>query len=342
MKELEITIHGRVQGVNFRYMTKGFCDAIGIKGYVVNKPDGSVFIVAQGIDEELKALLKWVQDNPGFSRVEGVSYKWSDSDIVYKEFTISREGNYVVDKAKSLVNLGKSIVRRQELKVPVHVAIIPDGNRRWAREKGLSGSLGHYKAGSYGNLEDLFKAAREMGVKYMSIWGFSTENWKRDKKEVDAIFDLVLKGVEKFKKDAEKNKIRFRHIGRKDRLPVELKIALDKLEKETKNYKEFNVQLCLDYGGKDEIVRAVNRLIKSGARKIDEETFSRYLDSEEIPEVDLIIRTSGEKRTSGFMPYQSVYAELYFSDVYFPDFDSRELRKAIIEFSRRQRRFGGS
>jgi undecaprenyl diphosphate synthase len=343
MEGMIINLYGRVQGVNFRYMIKSFCDDHRIKGFVMNKEDGSVFVDAQGERENLVKLINWIQTNPGLVHLSGVNYKWKKSGVNYKEFTISREGNYIADKAKSILNLGRSIAGKERLKVPVHVAIIPDGNRRWAKEKGLSGSLGHYKAGSYDNLEELFGQAKKMGIRFMSIWGFSTENWKRDKKEIDALFGIVGAGIKKFRKNASKNKIRFRHLGRKDRLPPVLREEIEKLEKETMNYDDFNVQLCLDYGGKDEIVRAVNKILEKRGEleTIDEESFSRYLDSEGIPEVDFIIRTSGEQRTSGFMPYQSSYAELYFSDVYFPDFDSKELKRAIVEFSKRKRRFGG-
>ena len=148
--------------------------------------------------------------------------------------------------------------------------------------------------------------------------------------------------INHFSKDIYKNKIRFKHLGRKDRIPKKLVQALEKLEQESKNYSGFNVQLCLDYGGKDEIIRAVNRAIKSGKIEINEKEFHEFLDTKNIPEPDLIIRTSGEQRTSGIMPFQSSYAELYFTPVYFPDFNSQELKKAIEEFQKRQRRFGGS
>jgi len=131
-------------------------------------------------------------------------------------------------------------------------------------------------------------------------------------------------------------------LGRKDRLPRKLVKALRKLEEETHDYSDFNVQLCLDYGGRDEIIRAVNKMLKSGVKKVDEKMFSDNLDSAGIPDPDLIIRTSGEKRLSGLLPFQSVYAELYFSDSYFPDFDALELRKAVKSFGNRVRRFGGT
>ena len=186
------------------------------------------------------------------------------------------------------------------------------------------------------------KKARDLGIKVLSVWAFSTENWKREKQEIKTIFNLIYRLINHFSKDIYKNKIRFKHLGRKDRIPKKLVQALEKLEQESKNYSGFNVQLCLDYGGKDEIIRAVNRAIKSGKIEINEKEFHEFLDTKNIPEPDLIIRTSGEQRTSGIMPFQSSYAELYFTPVYFPDFNSQELKKAIEEFQKRQRRFGGS
>ncbi len=226
-------------------------------------------------------------------------------------------------------------------KVPVHIAIIPDGNRRWAKARGLKPWEGHYKSGSYNNLIVLFREAKRLGVKCVSLWGFSTENWKRDKKEVSILLNLALKSVMDFGKELHKEKIRFRHIGRKDRIPEKLAREIEKLEKETADYDDFNFQLLLDYGGRDEIVRAVNKLIKEG-KEIDESGFSGALDTGGIPDVDLIIRTSGEKRLSGMMPFQGVYSELYFVDKHFPDFGAGDLRGAIEDFGKRKRNFGGN
>lgn len=226
-------------------------------------------------------------------------------------------------------------------KMPVHVVIIPDGNRRWARARGLKPWEGHYKSGSYDNLISLFREAKRLGVKYLSIWAFSTENWKRDKKEVDILLNLTLKRIMDFSKEIHNEKIRFRHIGRKDRIPVKLVRELEKLEKETAGYNESNVQLLLDYGGRDEIIRAVNKLIKNG-KEVGESEFSEALDTFDIPDVDLIIRTSGEKRLSGLMPFQGVYSELYFIDKHFPEFTAEDLRIAVEDFSNRKRNFGGN
>jgi undecaprenyl diphosphate synthase len=225
-------------------------------------------------------------------------------------------------------------------KIPRHVVIIPDGNRRWAREKGLKATLGHVKAGAYENLSVLFRTAKELGVKYISLWGFSTENWKRDKKEVDEIMNVIDKGVDNCLKNAEKDRVGFLHIGRKDRISKQLKEKLEKLEKATEKFKENFALLCIDYGGRDEIARAVNKILKGGKKKIDAEGFVNYLDTARIPDPELIIRTGGEKRLSGFMPFQSDYAELYFTDIYFPDFDAEELKKAVLWFGERKRRFG--
>ena len=225
-------------------------------------------------------------------------------------------------------------------KIPVHVSIIPDGNRRWAKKNGFKVIAGHKKSSSIGNLVPLIEKARELGVGYISFWAFSTDNWNRYRQEINYLFELIKKVSRDFRKYAVKNKIRFRHLGRKDRLPKEVVRELEKAEKDTEEFNDFCVQICLDYGGRDEIIRAVNKLLVSGAKEIKEKDFSDSLDSAGIPDPDLIIRTSGERRTSGFMPYQSVYAELYFSDMHFPDFTPEELEKAIVEFGKRGRRFG--
>ena len=224
-------------------------------------------------------------------------------------------------------------------KIPLHLVIIPDGNRRWAKEKGLK-SIEGYKVVGYEHLESLFLEAKKAGVKYVSLWIFSAENWKRPKSEIQFLFNHFLRNVDVLLEGSIKNKVRVRHMGRKDRLPKKIIESLEELEEKTKDFSDFNVQLCLDYGGRDEIVRAINKMLKLGKKNISEEEISEYLDTVDIPDVDMIIRTSGEKRTSGFMPYQSRYAELYFEDKYFPDFTPGDLRKAIEEFGRRKRNFG--
>ncbi len=228
-----------------------------------------------------------------------------------------------------------------ESRIPVHVAVIPDGNRRWARQRSMKPWEGHVKAGTFDNLNALFQEAKKLGVGYVSFWGFSTDNWKRDKKEVDIIMRLILKGLNEFDEKLEED-IKFVHVGRKDRLLKKLIDRIRSLEEKTKDNKGLCVILCLDYGGRDEIIRAVNKILVEGKKKIDIEEFRNYLDTDGLPDPDLIVRTGGEWRTSGFMPFQSDYAELYFTDVFFPDFDAKELRKAVEWYSNRDRRFGGN
>lgn len=225
--------------------------------------------------------------------------------------------------------------------IPLHVSIIPDGNRRWARQRALKPWEGHSKAGTFENLNPLLVEARKRGIKYLSLWGFSTENWKREKKEVEIIMRVILKGLYEFEEHAEEEQTRFVHVGRKDRLLPKLVEQIKKLEERTKNNEGICVVLCLDYGGRDEIVRAVNSVLKEGKKSVNIEEFGSYLDTRGIPDPDLIIRTGGEMRTSGFLPFQSDYAELYFTNIYFPDFGVNDLKKALTEYAKRQRRFGG-
>lgn len=340
--EVKLTIFGRVQGVGFRNMIKNKATILEIAGSAYNNSDGSVNVVAQGKKEDLNELMDWIKTSPGVSSVEFIDEKWTEINKKSEDFKIERETSYIMDKTKSIVNLGKKMIGIGGSKIPQHVVIIPDGNRRWAREKGMEVTAGHYKSGSYDNVKSLIIEAKELGIRYITFWGFSTENWSRDQIEVSAIFELVKNLIEKLSREAKENKIRFRHLGRKDRLPKDLIDSINELEEETKNYHELNVQICLDYGGRDEIIRAVNKMLKSGIKKVDEKEFASYLDSRDMPDPDLIIRTSGEHRLSGMMPFQAVYAELYFADCYFPDFDALELKKAVESYGKRDRRFGGS
>ena len=230
----------------------------------------------------------------------------------------------------------------EKLKIPLHVAIIPDGNRRWAREKGFEAVFGHKKSAEYEHIKSLIDEAKKLGVKYISLWAFSTENWKRDKAEIETLFNLAHDFIKKYRAEAMKEGVRFRHIGRKDRIPKELASEIGKLEKETEGNSAIGVQLLLDYGGRDEMIRTFNKLLKKGANEINEKTILDNLDTAGIPEPDLVIRTSGEMRTSGLMPFQSAYAELYFCKKHFPDFGAKDLRKAVKEFGNRERRFGGN
>lgn len=226
--------------------------------------------------------------------------------------------------------------------IPNHIAIILDGNRRWARSKGLHPSEGH-KAG-YLAMKKVAKAARDLGIHTVTLWGFSTENWERPSVEIKNIMALVRRFMDDFRREAREEKIRFVHLGRKDRLPADIVKEITKLEDETRNYKKHVMNVALDYGGKDEIVRVVKKLLDKGvkAEHVDEQMFASYLDTgdQPYPYVDLFIRPSGEQRTSGLLPWQMSYAEYYWEQDHLPDMTGEKLKEAILDYSRRRRRFG--
>ncbi len=226
--------------------------------------------------------------------------------------------------------------------VPNHIAIIMDGNGRWARSRSLAPTKGHEKGAEA--MLNLVKAARTWGVHTVTLWAFSTENWKRPPREVAKILSLTKLYIAQELKNAHKEQVKFVHIGRKDHLPKEIMKALTKAEEETKHYTKHILNLALDYGGHEEILRAVKKIIddKIPSDKIDEKLFESYLDTagQPYPNPDLLIRTSGEQRTSGLMPWQLTYAELYFEESHLPDMNPEKLRAAILDYSRRRRRFG--
>lgn len=223
--------------------------------------------------------------------------------------------------------------------LPRHIAIIPDGNRRWAKERGLPTLQGHRKGAE--NFNRLIDAANELGIKCFTTWVFSTENWNRDEKEISYLFDIAREFTEKYTKKCLKDKIRFVHLGRKDRLPKDIVDTINNMEEKTKEFDSFTFAGGMDYGGHDELVRTINKLIDQKL-EINKENIENNLDTNDLPPIDLIIRTSGEKRLSGFMSWQCAYAEFYFADVHFPDFDKEELKKAIDSYCNRERRFGGN
>jgi undecaprenyl diphosphate synthase len=228
--------------------------------------------------------------------------------------------------------------------IPNHIAFILDGNRRWARARGLHSSEGH-KAG-YMAMKKVAKASRELGIHTVTVWGFSTENWERPMDETKNIMLLIRKFLADFEKESKEEQIRFIHLGRKDRLPKEIVKEITKLEEKTKDYKKHVFNVALDYGGADEIARATRQIIKDQipAEKIDEKLLASYLDTgdQPYPLVDLFIRPSGEQRTSGLMPLQMAYAEIYWEEDNLPDMTEEKLKEAILDFSRRRRRFGGN
>ena len=227
-------------------------------------------------------------------------------------------------------------------KIPEHVVVVPDGNRRWAKEKGFREIEGHIRAGTYKHLKNILDEAKKLGIRYVTLWGFSTENFNRSNLEKNNLFGIFRKLIKDFSEDAMGNKVRFRHFGRRDRLPKDLMESIEKLEKDTEEFEDWNVSVCLDYGGRDELIRAINRLLEEGKKEISADDFADYLDTKDVPDPDLIIRTSGEQRLSGLMPFQSVYSELLFVEKHFPDFSGEDLRRAVEEYSNRDRRFGKS
>lgn len=227
-------------------------------------------------------------------------------------------------------------------KVPNHIAIVLDGNRRWARSKGLPTSEGH-KAG-YQAMRKVLNAVRRWGVHTLTVWGFSTENWERSEIEIKNIISLVKIFLKDLRNEAKKEDIRFVHLGRKDRFPEDVVKEIERLEQDTKHNQKHLLNAALDYGGRDEILRAVKKVIKDGIKEdeLTEEKFASYLDTADqpYPYVDLFIRPSGEQRTSGLLPWQATYAEFYWEPDYLPDFTPEKLKAAILDYSRRRRRFG--
>ena len=225
---------------------------------------------------------------------------------------------------------------------PKHVAIIPDGNRRWAKEKGRPTAEGHRYAAQT-TLPNLINELIRLDIKYFTFWALSTENLiGRSKEELSRLFNLIRISLKSKYEEFKEKKIRLKIIGELTKLPEDLQKEAAKITEETMGNKKITIILGLNYGGRDEIIRAISKIQNSEFRiqNLTKDNFSDNLDTKDIPDPDLIIRTGGEKRLSGFMLWQSEYSELYFSDLYFPDFTAKELEKAINNYSERQRRFG--
>ncbi len=224
--------------------------------------------------------------------------------------------------------------------IPEHVAIILDGNRRWAKEKKLPTFFGHKKGME--NAKKMVLYAQKVGVKIITMYAFSTENWSRAEKEVGYLMKLFENYLDKYIKEYHKHGVKFRHIGTLEKLPVSLQKKIKNAIELTKNNTGIIASLALNYGGRDEIKRAVQKIIKKGIKPEDVtfDVINDNLDTAGLADPDFIIRTSGEQRTSGFLIWQGAYSELYFPKCHFPDFDEKEFDKAITEFNKRQRRFG--
>lgn len=225
-------------------------------------------------------------------------------------------------------------------KVPVHVAIIMDGNGRWAKKRGLPRLAGH-RAGTE-NLREIIKACVEFGVKFLTIYAFSTENWGRPADEVDGLMHILEDVIDKELSELDKQGVQLIHIGRLERLDERLREKVKKSIEITKNNHKLTVCIAWNYGGRDEIVYAIKRIIEDGIKpeNICDDLVSQYLFTAGIPDPDLIIRTSGEMRISNFLIWQAAYAEWYVTPTLWPDFDRNELKKALIEFGQRDRRYG--
>lgn len=229
----------------------------------------------------------------------------------------------------------------KDIKIPQHVAIILDGNGRWAKAKGMPRNYGHAQGAK--TVETICREAWNMGIKYLTVYAFSTENWKRPQEEVDAIMGLLEKYLDEVIRDAQKNGIRLKFLGDLSPLTPDLRNLCHRAEEATAEFEACQSNICLNYGGRDEIVHAVRACAAEGLDlgQITEEELGNRLYSAGIPDPDLVIRPSGEIRISNFLLWQSAYSEFYFTDVLWPDFTKEELLKAIAAFQKRSRRFGG-
>lgn len=224
--------------------------------------------------------------------------------------------------------------------LPQHIGFILDGNGRWAKKRGMPRNFGH-KEGIKA-IQRCVDALIKFNIPYASMFAFSTENWKRSKDEVDGIFALVKKFLQENIDKLNEKGVKLNFFGDLSPFSKDLKDIFDEAVSKTKDNQKLHLNICLNYGGRADIVRAVNNLIEKGYKKITEKDISDNLYSNGQPDLDLVIRTSGEQRVSNFMIYQLAYSELYFPKIHWPDFDEKELYKALVEFSKRNRRYGGN
>ena len=222
--------------------------------------------------------------------------------------------------------------------LPNCIAFIIDGNGRWAKKRGMPRMLGH--SAGIDTVKKTIDNAEKIGIKEVLFYCFSTENWNRPQKEVDGLFELFRKFVNKDAEEYLNRNFKFVLLGDRTRIPSDIVEKVEQIEQKTKDCNKLKVGLCINYGGRLDIVNATNKLLAEGKKSVTEQEFAKYLYSSEFSDPDLIIRTSGEQRISNFMLYQMAYSEFYFTKTYWPDFDKKELEKAIIDFQKRNRRFG--
>ena len=231
------------------------------------------------------------------------------------------------------------------MKIPNHVAIILDGNGRWAKSKGMPRNYGHTMGAK--NVETICRAAGNMGIRYLTLYAFSTENWNRPKEEVDALMKLLDSYLKNCQKTAKKNNLRVRVLGDVSRLDEKFQQNIRELEETSAAYDVLNLQIAINYGSRDEMIRAMKKMMeehdagKLAIDELNESKFASYLDTKEIPDPDLLIRTSGEQRLSNYLLWQLAYSEFYFTDTPWPDFHEEELKQAVEAYSARDRRYGG-
>jgi len=238
--------------------------------------------------------------------------------------------------------------------LPRHVAIIMDGNRRWAKAHGLAAVMGHDKA-ARDVIEPIVDRAIALGIKFLTFWAFSTENWKRDKQEIRALMGIFREGLKKLGSKLNEKGVRLNVVGEMSKFPEDIRKQTEHYMEISRGNRKITVSFALNYGGRDEIIRAVRKLVaeilkgpalptaRPGLHKlISEENFAKFLDTADMPDPDLIIRTGGEFRLSGYFPWQSVYSELYFTNTLWPEFTPEELDKALKDYAGRERRFGGA
>ena len=236
--------------------------------------------------------------------------------------------------------MAKPLTIEQNTPIPTHVAIIMDGNRRWAEKRGLPGLEGHRNG--LENMRSVIGYLGDYQVKYVTIFAFSTENWNRPNDEVQGLLRLLQERIDNEALEFHRKNVKLRHLGSLDGLSPQLQLSINRALELTKNNTGVTLSFAFNYGGRGEILQATRRIVSEGIppEKIDEKLFSRYLYTDGLPDVDLVIRTGGELRISNFLIWQTAYSEYYFTEVLWPDFGKKEIEKALIAYSQRQRRFG--
>lgn len=226
-----------------------------------------------------------------------------------------------------------------EVNIPKHIAIIMDGNGRWAKQRLLPRLAGHNEGAKA--VERTLKAAQKFGIRFITLYAFSTENWSRPQEEIDGLMKLLSQALDKYTRNAVQENFRLLVSGAREKLPQSILEKIDTAVSSTAKNTGLTVNLALNYGARQEIVRAVNHLLQQGKTTVNMEDISHHLYQADLPDPELIIRTSGEERLSNFLLWQAAYSEFYFTPVLWPDFDEAELKKALDEYARRTRRFGG-